>query len=138
MRRSSSGSSRGRGEVRSLAEAPGLACLRRTGSALATVPPGDESAEYYVQASEAGGEKIVPQGGGTEGGQASDDHEADAHDRDDRNREGAAGGEAGTIKEEPRCGQSRLQSSAVEKEGKKYRGCERGQKSQGDLRTWPG
>src|SRR3979411_2016425 len=106
MRRSSSGSSRGRDGVRSRVEGPGFACLRRSGRALATVPPRDERAEYDMQAAEAGGEKIIGPGCGTEGGEASHDHEGDAHEGDNRDGKCAAGGEACAVKEEPRCGQS--------------------------------
>src|SRR6476646_9604177 len=69
----------------------------RTIPCLATVPPGDRNSESDVEPAEAGSHKCVRPRGRREESDRADEHEAEAHYRDDANGKRAAGDDRGTI-----------------------------------------
>src|SRR5580658_2610521 len=105
---------------------------------LATIPPCDYDSENNVQGAEAGREKkISPRSRGKQG-RAAEDHEAQAHQGDDANREGAAGSDTHTVEKQPRAGNRGGQAEAVESHGEKDGGKNTGGEAGGKFSSGTG
>ena len=76
------------------------------------MPPGDEESEEDVESAETRGKEPVAPSGWAEDSEATEEHETEAHDGDDLDRKCASGHDAGTVEQQPRCGQGGLQSCA--------------------------
>src|SRR5208283_4506195 len=146
MRRSSSGSSGARAGtcsrtcLRSCPVNPALdlSCFWCAGTALATVPPGDEKSEDDMQAAESGGQEPVAPGSGTKYSEAAEQHEADAHDGEDRNRECASGDDASAVKEQPGGGQGGFEARAKQQKCEEGSGDQWRRQAESDFAGWSG
>src|SRR5215471_13855124 len=74
-------------------------------AALATVSPCDDESENEVQTAEAGAEDEVADGKTNQRGQPAQEHEADAHERDELDGKRAAADEGRAVQQQPHRGQ---------------------------------
>src|SRR5438067_953585 len=86
-------------------------------AALATVSPCDDEAENEVQSAEAGAEDQIADRQTDERRQPAEEHEADAHQRDEPDGERAAADERRSVQQQPRRGKGIVRAAMREGEG---------------------
>ena len=97
------------------------------------MPPRDEQSEDDVQTAETRGKKPVPPRCGAEHGEAAKEHKTETHDGDDGDGECSSGHDAGSVKQQPRGRQGRLQAGTKEKKREEGSGQQRGSESKSDF-----
>src|SRR5437764_105318 len=135
-RRTRSWISRSSSPVRGATAARARATSRSAASAflaalcLATVPPGNESAEHDVQRAEARRHQPVSPRRRSEQRHGAEGHEADAHDGNDADRERAPGHEPGAVQQQPGSGERGPQARAGQRHREQTTDHHRGEKAQ--------
>src|SRR5215210_5423584 len=89
---------------------------------LATVPPRDNDAEKDMQPAEPGGHQVVGPGRGTEKRKRTEEHKAEAHDRNYPDGESAARHYPCTIEQQPDARNGRVQMRSIERNGQESTG----------------
>ena len=97
------------------------------------MPPGDEESEEDVESAETCGQEPVAPSGWAEDGEAAEEHEAEAHDGDDLNRKCASSHDAGTVEQQPRCGERGLQAGTEQEKCQESSSDERRSESKDDF-----
>src|SRR5438067_739184 len=135
-RRTRSWISRSSSPVRGATAARARATSRSAASAflaalcLATVPPGNESAEHDVQRAEPRRHQPVSPRRRSEQRHGAEGHEADAHDGNDADRERAPGHEPGAVQQQPGSGERGPQARAGQRHREQTTDHHRGEKAQ--------
>src|SRR5437763_718268 len=135
-RRTRSWISRSSSPVRGATPARARATSRSAASAflaalcLATVPPGNDSAEHDVQGAEPRRHQPVSPRRRSEQRHGAEGHEADAHDGNDADRERAPGHEPGAVQQQPGSGERGPQARAGQRHREQTTDHHRGEKAQ--------